>query len=223
MEEDDKPQDVSFSEQDSVREIKKPFHNPNRVTFQDNKVREMEKEMSQLKEVMEARDKRVDEILDLLKGDKRPNSSSYRRDDSRSYSPQRSYRNSYSPDRRSFSPGRCDYDLIPVTQDPPVKIDIMIGDKVDMIGFRIEVIDLETIVLVMIDKESMSISPITQEIVRPIDLMIGPNIVPEVTVQTHSTDLPLDLLPLVSIGVNLTVSHSCIRKKKLTITQKNKG
>ena len=33
--------------------------------------------MFQLKEVMEARDKRVDEILDLLKGDKRPNPSSY--------------------------------------------------------------------------------------------------------------------------------------------------
>ena len=29
MEEDDQPQDVSFSEQDAVREIKKPFHNPN--------------------------------------------------------------------------------------------------------------------------------------------------------------------------------------------------
>ena len=28
MEEDDQPQDVSFSEQDAVREIKKPFHNP---------------------------------------------------------------------------------------------------------------------------------------------------------------------------------------------------
>ena len=78
MEEDEKRQDVSFSEQDSVREIKKPFHNPNRVTFQDNKVREMEKEMTQLKEVIEARDKRVDEVLDLLKGDKRSSLSPYR-------------------------------------------------------------------------------------------------------------------------------------------------
>ena len=78
MEEDDKPQDVSFSEQDSVREIKKPFHNPNGVIFQDNKVREMEKEMSHLKEVIEAWDKRVDEILDLLKGDKCSNPSSHR-------------------------------------------------------------------------------------------------------------------------------------------------
>ena len=58
MEEDDQPQDVSFSEQDAVREIKKPFHNPNRVSFQDNKFKEMEKEMSQLKEVLDARDKR---------------------------------------------------------------------------------------------------------------------------------------------------------------------
>ena len=66
MEEDEKSQDVSFSEQDSVREIKKPFHNPNRATFQDNKVREMEKEMTQLKEVIEARDKKVDEILDFF-------------------------------------------------------------------------------------------------------------------------------------------------------------
>ena len=123
--------------------------------------------------------------------------------------------------------------MIPVTQDPPVEIDMMIGDKVDMIGFRIEVLGLETIVLVIIDKENMSINPITREIVRPTDLMIGPNMVPEVTVrtlsidlplvQTLSTDLPLDLLPLVSIGVSLTVSHSCIRKKRLTITQKNKG
>ena len=123
--------------------------------------------------------------------------------------------------------------MIPVTQDLPVEIDMMIGDKVDMIGFRIEVIGLETIVLVIIGKEDMSINPITQEIATPTDLMIGPNTVPKVTVQTLSidlplvqtlsTDLPLDLLPLVSVGVNLTVSHSCIRKKKLTITQKNKG
>ena len=100
MEEDEKLQDVSFSEQDSVREIKKLFHNPNRVTFQDNKVREMEKEVTQLKEVIEARDKRVNEILNLLKGDKHSSPSPYRQDDSQSYSPQRgSYRNSYSPDR----------------------------------------------------------------------------------------------------------------------------
>ena len=46
MEEDDQPQDVSFSKQGAVREIKKPFHNPNRVSFQNNKVKEMEKEMS---------------------------------------------------------------------------------------------------------------------------------------------------------------------------------
>ena len=113
--------------------------------------------------------------------------------------------------------------MIPVTQNPPVEIDMMIGDKVDMIGFRIEVLGLETIVLVIINKENMSINPITREIVRPTDLMVGPNMVPEVTVRTLSTDLPLDLLPLVSVGVSLTVSHSCIRKKKLTITQKNKG
>ena len=123
--------------------------------------------------------------------------------------------------------------MIPVIQDPPVKIDMMIGDKVDMIGFRIEVLGLETIVLVIIDKENMSINPIAQEIVRPTDLMIGPNMVPEVTVQTLSidlplvqtlsTDLPLDLLPLVFVGVNLTVSHSCVRKKKFTMTQKIKG
>ena len=123
MEEDDQPQDVSFSEQDAIREIKKPFHNPNRVSFQDNKVKEMEKEMSQLKEVLDARDKRVDEILNLLKEDKRSSSSphSYRRDGSQSpqrssyrssYSPDRrsSYRSSYSPDRRSFSHDRRDYD-----------------------------------------------------------------------------------------------------------------
>ena len=78
MEEDDQPQDVLFSEQDAVREIKKPFHNPNRVSFQDNKVKEMEKEMSQLKEVLDAQDKRVDEILNLLKEDKRSSPSSYR-------------------------------------------------------------------------------------------------------------------------------------------------
>ena len=111
MEEDDQPQDVSFSEQDSVREIKKPFHNPNRVSFQDNKVKEMEREVSHLKEVLESRDKRVDEILGLLKGDKHSTPSPYKRDDFRSYSPQRNrYGSSYSPDRRSFSPGRRDYD-----------------------------------------------------------------------------------------------------------------
>ena len=81
--------------------------------------------------------------------------------------------------------------MIPVTQDPPVEIDMMIGDKVDMIGFRIEVIGLETIVLVIIGKEDMSINPITQEIARPTDLMIGPNMIPEVIVQTLSIDLLL--------------------------------
>ena len=107
--------------------------------------------------------------------------------------------------------------------DPPVEMDMMIGDKVDMIDFRIEAIGPETTVLVTIDNESLSISRIAPEKVSPTDLMIVLHMGPELTVQTLSIGPPLDHHPLVSVGVNLTVSHSHARKKKLTVTQKNKG
>ena len=117
----------------------------------------------------------------------------------------------------------------PVIQDLLVEIDMMIGDKVDMIGFEIEIIDLVTIVLAIIDSERMIISPIVQEMASPTDLLIALNMDIEMTVQTqaHRLDPPLDflldLLPLVSIGVNPIVSHSCARKRILTVTQKSKG
>ena len=114
--------------------------------------------------------------------------------------------------------------MIRSIQDLPVVIDMMTGDKVDMIDFRIEITGLKTIVLVTIDSEKIIISPIIQEMVSPTDHMIALNMDPERTVQiqVHSLDL-LDLLPLISIGVNPIVSHSCTRRKTPTIPQKNKG
>ena len=109
-------------------------------------------------------------------------------------------------------------------QDLPVMIDMMTGDKADMIDFRIEITGLKTIVLATIDSKKIIISPIVQEMVSPTDRMIALNMDPEITVQiqVHSLDL-LDLLPLISVGVNPTVSHSYARRKTPTIPQKNKG
>ena len=113
--------------------------------------------------------------------------------------------------------------MIRIILDLPVVIDMMTRDKVNMIDFRIEITGLETIVLATIDSKKIIISPIAQEMVSPTDRMIALNMDLEITVQiqVHSLDL-LDLLPLISVGANLTVSHSCTGRKTLTASQKNK-
>ena len=82
-------------------------------------------------------------------------------------------------------------------QDLPVMIDMMTGDKVNMIDFRIEITGLVTIVLATIDSKKIIISQIIQEMVSPIYHMIALNMDLKITVQiqVHSLDL-LDLLPL---------------------------
>ena len=112
--------------------------------------------------------------------------------------------------------------MILTTQDHLVEIGMMIGDRVGMIDFKIEAIDLETTVLDIIGNESVNINLIVQEMVTHIDRMIVHSIVLGAIVPTHNTSPLLDPHPQVSVGVKIA-SHFCGRKKILTISQKVKG
>ena len=118
MEEDREAQDVAFPETESIREIQKPFtSDTNHVTFQDTKVKQMEEENRKLREALDTKDKKIDEILQLLRAGQ-PQNNQY---DRRSYSPGRQD-NRYD-NQRPYSPGRQDsryYDyrsFLPVRQD----------------------------------------------------------------------------------------------------------
>ena len=67
MEEDDEAQTVTFpdnSEGDTVRQIHEPFNSNQKVSFQDTQIKDIEKELSSMKDSTE---KRFTEILDALK------------------------------------------------------------------------------------------------------------------------------------------------------------
>ena len=77
MEEDDEAQTVTFpdnSEGDTVRQIRKPFNSNEKVQFQDTRIKDIEKELSSMKDSTE---KRFTEILDDLKSRSREPSPHY--------------------------------------------------------------------------------------------------------------------------------------------------
>ena len=108
--------------------------------------------------------------------------------------------------------------MILAIKDRLVEIGMMIRGRVGMIDFKIEAIDLETIVLDIIDNESVIINLIAQEMVSHIDLMIVHSIVLGMIAPIHNTSPLLDPHPQVFIGVKIA-SHFCERKKILTISQ----
>ena len=67
MEKDDEAQTITFpdnSEGDTVRQIHKPFNSNKKVSFQDTRIKDIEKELSSMKDSTK---KCFTEILDALK------------------------------------------------------------------------------------------------------------------------------------------------------------